>query len=252
MSSVESTERQGGIVSSLRRIPRKVWLRMAVLLAILATGFVLVRFTPLGDYLDQEQMIELFDGLRASPWSPILLIGLYLVLAPIGLPMSPLVAGGSVVFGPVLGSLYNTLGLLLGAMSAYYVGKALGRDFIVHLAGPRLRRAERAFERRGFWALVQIRFLPIPFWLVSYGAAMAGVKIPRFMITSTLGLIPATVMHSYFLWKVVNDRSWITGSLYLTCWGAFVLVTGWPTLCETWRRRQRYRELMERRKGRAD
>jgi uncharacterized membrane protein YdjX (TVP38/TMEM64 family) len=252
LSPVASPERKGGIVSALRRVPRKAWLRMALLLAILATGFLLVRFTPLGGLFNKDRMIALLDGLRASPWSPALLIGLYVILAPLGLPMSPLLAAGGVVFGPVWGSLYNTLGLLLGAMSAYVVGKALGRDFIVHLAGPRLRRVERAFERRGFWPLVQMRFLPIPFWLVSYGAAMAGVKVPRFALTSTLGLIPATVMHTYFLWRVVTDPTWLTGVLYLACWGTFVVVTGWPTFRDTWRRRRRYRELTERRQERPD
>ena len=252
MSSAASPERKGGIVATLRGIPRKVWLRMALLVTILATGFILVRFTPLGGYFERERMITLLEGLRASPWSPVLLIGLYLVLAPLALPMSPLVAGGAVVFGPFLGSIYNILGLMLGAISAYYVGKALGRDFIVHLAGPRLRRAERAFERRGFWPLVQVRFLPIPFWLVSYGAAMAGVMVPRFLLTTTLGVIPATVMHSYFLWKVIIDPSWLAGALYAVCWGAFLVVTGWPTFRRTLRRRRRYRDLMERRRGRGD
>ncbi len=245
-----SNAEQKGIIAALRRIPRKVWLRMLLLVAIMASGFVLIRFTPLGDYFTRDQMIALLEQLRASPWSPVMLIGLYIVLAPI-LPMSPLVAGGGVVFGPFWGSLVNTIGLTFGAMSAFYVGKALGRDFIVHLAGPRLRRAERAFEKRGFWPLVQIRFIPIPFWLVSYGAAMAGVKAPQFLITSTLGLIPATVMHTSFAWKLITDPSWLAGALYLACWGVFAVVTGWPTLRESLRRRQRYRELTEQRKSRS-
>ena len=60
------------------------------------------------------------------------------------------------VFGPVLGSLYNTIGLVFGATSAYYVGRALGREFIVHLAGPRLRRAERVFEEHGIDDFTQV------------------------------------------------------------------------------------------------
>ncbi len=245
-------ERKGrqNVVMALRRIPGKVWLRMLLLVAILASGFILVRFTPVGEYFTREQMIALLERLRASPWSPVVLVGFFAVLAPIGLPMSPLVAAGGVVFGPYLGSLYNTLGLMAGAMSAYYVGMALGREFIVHLAGPRLRRVERVFERRGFWPLVQARFIPFPFWLVSYGAAMAGVKAPLFLVTSTLGLIPATVMHTSFLWKLFTDPSWLVGALYAACWGALALITGWPTFRQALRRRQRYRELMEQRKSR--
>ncbi len=223
---------------------------MALLVAIVAASFIAVRFTPLGSYFTREHLDAIRDQLEASPWSSVLLIVLYVVLAPLGLPMTPLVMGGGVIFGPYLGSFYNTLGLMLGATSAYYVGKALGRDFIIHLVGPRLRRAERVFEKRGFWPLVQLRFVPIPFWLVSYGAAMAGVKIMRFLITSTLGVIPATVMHTVFLWKLITDPSAMVGVLYMACWGVLVVVTGWPTFREGLRRRRRYRELTERRQSR--
>ncbi len=242
-------EERRGIVAALRRVPSKAWLQIGVLVALLVLGFVLLRFTPLGDYFARDRMIELLEQLRGSPWSPLILIVVYVVLAPLGVPMSPVVVGGGVVFGPWLGSFYNTLGLVLGAMAAFYVGRALGRDFIVALAGKKLRRAEMIFERRGFWPLVQARFLPLPFWLVSYGAAMAGVKAPRFLTTSTLGLIPSTLMHTYFSSQLILNPSAMMGASYILVWGAFNVVTGWPTIRQGWRRRQRYRELMKQRQG---
>lgn len=240
---------------------------MSILVAMLATGFVLVRFTPVGDYFTRDNVIATFERLAGWPGSPVLLILLYGVLAPMGLPMSPLVLAGAVVFGALWGSFYNTAGLVFGAMTAFYVARFLGRDFILHLVGPRLRRAERIFERRGFWTLVQARFVPVPFPSVSYGAAFAGVKAPRFLVTSTLGLIPATVMHTYFMARIY-DQTVVQGAsaaraegggvspvattlaLYFGIWGAMILVTGWPTLREGLRRRQRYRELREQREAR--
>ncbi len=256
----------GGFLAAFKRIPRKAWLRMALMVAILATGFALVRFTPLGELFTREQMIATLERLRAYPGFPLLLIALYGILAPMGLPMTPLVVAGAVVFGPVWGALYNTAGLVLGAMTAFYVGRALGHDFVAHFVGPgRLRRAERLFERRGFWPLVQTRFLPLPFPVVSYGAALAGVKAPQFLVTSTLGLIPATVMHSYFMSTLFlqavggpqapagpgGASPAVTLAVYLTLWGAFAVVTGWPTWREGLRRRARYRELKERRRSRV-
>ena len=105
---------------------------------------------------------------------PLLLAALYVTITPLGLPATPLVIAGGMVFGPLLGSLYNTVGLLIAAMAGFFFAGALGREFVVRIAGQRLRRAERVFARQGFWPLVQIRFLPIPFSMVSYGAALAG------------------------------------------------------------------------------
>lgn len=249
--SESSTQPRQGLIAGLRRVSVKAWLRMAILVAVLATGFLIVRLTPLGDYLTRDNIVALQEQLRSSPWSAGGLVLGYFVLAPLGVPMSPLVLAGAVVFGSLWGSVYNILGLVLGAMSAFFVAKALGRELIVQLAGQRLRRAERVFERRGFWPLVQTRFLPIPFPLVSYGAALAGVSASRFFITSTLGLIPSTAIHSYFMAEVYRRPAPLTLALYIATFAVFNLLVGWPTLREGLRRRRRYRELVERRRTRA-
>ncbi len=266
-SRMTAEPEQKGLVAALRRIPRKVWLRMLLLVAIVGAGFVLVRFTPLGAYFTREYVVATFERLESWRWAPVLLIVLYSVMAPLGFPMSPLVLAGALVFKAFWGSVYNTLGLTIGAMTAFFLARVLGRDFIVHLAGQRLRRAERIFQRRGFWTLVQARFVPVPFPVVSYGAAFAGVKAGRFLITSAIGILPATVMHTYFMARIyyftfgsetppamfadggLSPFAW-TLVVYSSLWGTLIVVSGWPTFRQALRRRQRYRELMERRSSR--
>jgi len=235
------------VLGVLRRIPPGTWLRVAVLVALLATGFLLLRFTSLGEIFDRDRLTATFDVWRTEPWAPILLIVLYAAGAVIGLPMTPLVIVGGVVFGPWLGFGLNLLGLIAAAMSGYWVTRVLGRDLVVRLGGERLRRAERIFERRSFWPLVQVRFTPLPFSLINFAAAVAGVAPPRFLASSVLGLIPATLLHTYFMARLYRDWSLLVFVLYISLWVALALVTGWPTYREGWRRRQRYRELRERR-----
>lgn len=243
----------GDLQRSLRRVPARLWLRIGLLAAILATGAVLIYFTPLRQYFTPERMIELLDRLRSHPATPFLLVGSYAVATPLGfIPVSPLVIGGGVVFGAALGSFYNVVGMVAGAMVGYFVAKLLGRDFVVQIAGPRLKRAEKVFERQGFWPLVQVRFLPIPFGLISYGAALAGVKASRFLITSAIGLVPATVIHTYFGSRLIleSDRA-VTFILYMACLAAFNVIVGWPSIRQNIRRRRRYRELIEHRSERS-
>lgn len=199
-----------------------MWLRLSVFAALLLMGFVLVRFTPLGDLLAKERMGSFIDGLRLLWWSPFLLVGLYTVMGPLGLPTGPLLVGGA-VFGPLHGFIYNLVGLFVGAALSYLVARLLGRDFVARVTGERFRRAEHLFERHGFWPLVQTRFLPIPFPVVNFGAALAGVR-PRLFLTSTLvGLIPSTMIHTYFIAKLFAtggvERA-ITFAMYAS---AFVL-----------------------------
>ncbi len=232
------------IPAALKRVPKSAWLKLAFLAALLAGSLALILWTPLGDYFTEERMVALFDHLRSFWWAPLALIGLYVVTTPLGFfPATPLVIAGGLVFGPVWGSLYNILGLVAGAMSGYYVARALGREFVVRIAGERLEQAEKVFRRRAFWPLVQTRFLPIPFPVVSYGAAIAGVPAPMFLASSALGITPATVVHTYFMPAMLLRPSWSTGFLYAVALVVLNLVAGWQNVRAWWRHRQEQRQL---------
>lgn len=168
-------------------------------MAILMGAALLFRFTPLSEWLTRDRMIELLAQLRETWWAPLALIGLYVVLSPTGLPVSPLVWGGGVVFGLWWGWLYNFIGTLLGASASFLLARALGRGLIVHMAGESLlARVETILERHGFWTLVRVRFLPIPFAVINFGAALAGVRWPEFVGASLIGLAPSMVIWTYF------------------------------------------------------
>ena len=232
--------------SEKRRIPNNVWLRVSLFIALLLVGIALVRFTPIGEVLTEERVLSLIETLRGTWWAPLLLIGLFVVVSILGLPPVPLLVGGA-AFGAFYGSIYNMVGLLLGASLAYWVAKLLGRDFVVRVTGQRFRRAESIFERHGFWPLVQTRFMPLPFAAVNFGAALAGVRPMFFLVATTVGLIPSTLIHTYFIAEAITTQGReraFTLALYA---GAFVLFnvllsTLW--LRERTQRRKRYRELV--------
>lgn len=232
------------VLDKLSQIPFKVWLRLSILVAMLVGGAALILWTPLGDYFTEEAMIALLEDVRSLWWTPLALIAAYAIITPLGfIPVSPLLVAGGFVFGPFWGSVYNVTGLLVGAMVGFWVARLLGRDFVVQLAGKRLRRAEMLFEKQGFWPLVQTRFLPIPFAFISYGAALAGVGTGRFLITSAIGVMPATITHTYFAPRLLKDPDPLIGLLYLGILVMFNVVVGWPSIRERLRRRRRLEEL---------
>jgi len=123
-----------------------------------------------------------------------------------------------------------------------------------HLAGNKLKRVERLIARRGFWGLVGIRFLPIPYPLVNYTAALAGIRPALFMTTTALGLIPGATIYTYFaslLPKAASgDLSGILGKLAAIS-ALMLLLTFIPQIWNAKKRRERYRELCARRRTRA-
>jgi uncharacterized membrane protein YdjX (TVP38/TMEM64 family) len=162
-----------------RRLPKAALVRFAAFVLLIALAFAAVRFTPLGGYLTKEYLRGALETLQFAWWAPLALVGLYLVLCPLGLPATPLMIAGAVVFGPWLGTLYGFIGLMLGAIASYLLAKRMGGELIQHYAGHRLRPIERALARHGFWYLVGARFFPLPFpWSTSPWRWRASASCP--------------------------------------------------------------------------
>ena len=251
-----------GVAAAARRVPTVVGharfplgatLRFGALLLLIVGGAAALRFTPLKQFLDRSRLVALFDHLRDASWAPLALLGLFVVLAPVGLPMTPLIIASGVVFGPWLGALYNTIGCLSGAAVSYWLARLMGRDFVRRVAGKRLKRVETLMRRRGFWGLVGVRFLPVPFPVINFGAALAGISFPTFMLTSALGLTPSMFVYTNFastLFEVARggDRSGLIKPAAALATVMLVSVT--PAVVQQVRRRQRYRRLVVERHAR--
>ena len=238
--------------SEKRRIPSGLWIRVSLLIALVLTGIALVRFTPVGDYLTDEHLLALIETLRSTWWTPFLLIGLFAVVSVLGLPPVPLLVGGA-AFGVLCGSMYNIMGLLIGAFLAYWVARILGRDFVVRITGDRLRRAENIFERHGFWPLVQTRFMPLPFAVVNFGAALAGVRPIFFLTSSMAGLIPSTLIHTYFIARAMATHGRaraLTLALYAGAMVLFNILLSALWIQDARQRRKRYLRLVALRAAR--
>jgi len=233
---------------NLRRIPLNLLVRVVFLMSLVIGAVVLATSTPIGEYLNEEQLSLWLSEFRQAWWSPVLLIGLYL-LTPFGLPAGPLLVAGS-TFGVLYGSIYNVTGLFLAAVMSFLLARFLGREFVVHITGKRLRRAERYLHRFGLWPLVQTRFLPFPASVVNFGAALAGVPMRLFLMASLIGFIPSTVIHTYFIAELIaNERQdrIFTGVLYLGTFVVFNFVIGWSWIKEQLKRRKRYYQLCQQR-----
>jgi uncharacterized membrane protein YdjX (TVP38/TMEM64 family) len=234
-------------------VPRPLLVRFLILVAIVATGFAVLRWTPLADMMTVEEISALFDRLRETWWAPALLIVTYVILCPVGVPATPMMIAGGVVFGTVLGTFYNVLGTFLGGAATYFLGRLLGRDLVLHLGGKKLKRVERVIARRGFWSLVAVRFLPLPFPLVNYCAALAGIRPVLFLTTTAIGLTPIVFLFTYFADTLSRLAEQDRSGVYLQFAAAslgMLLLTLVPQLLAARKRRERYRVAVAARRNR--
>jgi len=249
------------LIRSPSRFPRRAVLRFVLFVGIVVVAALLVRFTPLGHYLTKEAVLAFVSGLREAWWSPLLLIALGAALYPLGLPATPLMVAGSLVFGAVEGSLYNFLSTYAGALSGYWMARTLGSDLLRHIAGARLKLLEKQLARRGFGYLVVTRFLPLPFPAVNFGMALAGIRFWPYAISSAIGLAPAITVWTIFyasLGDIMASEEGLTGSgetrqlVFRLAVVMFLLAffSLLPNRLNQLGRRRRYRKLLAERRER--
>ena len=136
--------------------------------------------------------------MRGLWWAPAALVGTIVVLGSVGLPATPFIIAGAAIFGPVWGTFWNWVGIFLCSLTGFLLARLLGREFVERIGGAKIQRAEKLLHRRGFMPLIAIRFLPIPFTLVNAAAAVVGVKLPKFLAATAIGLLPPIAILTYF------------------------------------------------------
>jgi uncharacterized membrane protein YdjX (TVP38/TMEM64 family) len=232
---------------------RKHLLKFLTLGVIVVAGFAAIRFTPLRDHLTGPALEALLGRLRGNRWAPLAFLGAYVGLLPFGVPASPLMLAGGIVFGAWEGSLLNFLGVMAGGSLTFFLGRSLGRGFIEQIGGRRLERLEKRLARASFWSLVGFRFLPFPFTVLNYAAALVGMKPATFLASTAIGTAPPILLYTWFaseLSRAVGEERQAVLTrlgLALLALAAMIFV---PRLVVNIRRRSRYQKLVRMRRNR--
>jgi uncharacterized membrane protein YdjX (TVP38/TMEM64 family) len=185
--------------------------------------------------------VAALEEIGRQPWAPVALVVLWAVTTPIGLPASPLVFASGAVFGTFWGWIYSLIGATVAATTSFWVARLLGHDILARFLGEeRLGRVEDLVGRHGFWTVFRLRFIFLPFFLVNFAAALAGMRFGRFIIATILGLAPSLFVYNYFSHALVDataaDRQGVWRNLALAM-VAFLALTLVPQVIARFRNR---------------
>ena len=183
--------------------------KAAIFIVFLIAAIVLVRFTPLKEYLTADKLGSLLKA--AGPWTPVAYIGLYAAGVCLFLPGTLLTAVGAAVFGPYFGFIYVWLGAMLGASLSFFIGRYLGRDFAASLIGDRLKKYDEAIGRNGFATVLYLRLVYFPFTPMNFGMGLTRVRFRDYFSGTALGIIVGTFIFTFFIGtvkEVWSDGHW--------------------------------------------
>jgi len=186
---------------------RTALLKALVLVAFLALAITVVRFTPVKDYLTAEALGKLLD--KAGIWAPVAFILVYAVGVCLFVPGTLITAIGAAIFGPYWGFLCVWVGAMIGASTAFFLGRGLGREFAASLIGDRLKKYDDAIERNGFATVLYLRLVYFPFTPMNFGMGLTKVRFRDYFLGTGLGIIAGAFIFTFFFGTL--KQVWVSG-----------------------------------------
>jgi uncharacterized membrane protein YdjX (TVP38/TMEM64 family) len=182
------------------------------------TAILLFRFTPLREYLHPQVLKDLFAA--SGPLAPFLFILAYTIGVCLFLPATLFTGIGALLFGTYWGFLCNITGAMLGASTAFFIGRYLGRDFAASLVGDRLAKYDRKIAANGFAVTLYLRLIFFPYGPLNFGMALTRISFANFFWGTFCGIFAGGFAMTFFFATVTEV--WSSGQ-WEKLWG-------WKTL----------------------
>lgn len=139
----------------------------------------------------QDELTRTFAGY--GWWAPAVFAVLYALVTLTPLPKTVFSLAAGVIFGIPMGLGAVLVGALVGAVAAFGLARALGKDTVHRWLGHRLDGLDRGLEQRGFITIVVARLIPvIPFTTTNYLAGLTSMPLGQFTTATALGILPAS------------------------------------------------------------
>lgn len=175
-----------------------------LLLSLLCAPFLLAYHYGLGSYMNIATLNVHRESLHQYVvdhyvYSVLQFIGSYIVVAAFSFPaVSLLTLLGGFLFGTLRGACYTNIGATIGATIAFLSYRYLFGAWVREHYGHRLLVFNNEIAHYGAWYLVVIRLIAIiPFFVANALASMAPISIQTFIWTTSLGIIPTSLIYSF-------------------------------------------------------
>jgi uncharacterized membrane protein YdjX (TVP38/TMEM64 family) len=182
-------------------LPRRAAWRRWWPLAAIAVGIVLVFAFDIDQFASFQHLKahhqRLSEFVAAHYVEAILaFFALYVTFVALSLPGAIwLTVAGGFLFGITVGAIVAVLAATTGASLLFLATKTSLGDYLHEHAGPWLAKVERGFADNQWSYLLMMRLFPaIPFFIANLVPAFLGVRLPVFIVTTLIGIIPATII----------------------------------------------------------
>ena len=146
-----------------------------------------------------EQVAQRVRALGEHRFAGWYVLGIFAAGSLLFVPITALVLGTILAFGPGLGSVYGYLGVVLASALTYWSGRLLGARALLRLQGPRLVRFGELLRAGAFRASVLARLLPLGnFTAINMFVGSLRAPFLAFLAGSSVGALPGLLVFALF------------------------------------------------------
>jgi uncharacterized membrane protein YdjX (TVP38/TMEM64 family) len=174
-----------------------------LLFLLLIVAVVAVQQFHLEQYLDHGRLVRF--GADHRPMLPLIYLAVWAV-GPLFMPGLPITLAGGVLFGPIWGVIYTSLGSTVGAGLVFLVARYLARDWVAgKLAGTRLVSLDDKVARHGWKIVALTRLVPVfSFSLLNYAFGLTRISFWPYLGATFVCMLPSTIAFVYFSSNIVD------------------------------------------------
>ncbi len=164
--------------------------------------------------LQNYSLVELRSVVsRFGSAAPLIYILLFMILPVFLFPVPVLVLCGGILFGIGQGTAYTLAGSVLNSILMYYLGRFLLRDFSEGFMATRIPATIitllHSHNQRALGSIFFVlRLIPlVSYNLINYVAGTTQIRLPVYLLTTVVGILPGTIVFLNTGDKSLNLRS---------------------------------------------
>jgi uncharacterized membrane protein YdjX (TVP38/TMEM64 family) len=176
----------------------KFWIAVAVVAIIIA-----VRVSPIGALISLDTLRvyrgDLTEWVAANTvLASIGYVAIYIAATALSLPGAALLSlTGGFLFGAIFGTMLISVGATTGATIVFLFARTLFGDRALAKVSDQYPQLVAGIRRNAWSYLLVMRFIPLfPFFFVNLAAAVVGVRLPTYLLTTFFGIMPGSIVYS--------------------------------------------------------
>ncbi len=185
----------------IERTPSKrsfVGYRIALLLVLIITCLIIVRFSPLRAYLDISTLKQMIDD--TGNWGYLLFMLFFVVAAILNIPGTLFLVIGILLFGYLWGPVLSYFASFSGAIATFYIGRFIGGKALSQIKSSFVRSLLDEAETKPFRTLVILRVLIQFSPIIGYTLALTNIKTRHYIAANLVALTIPTVLISILMY----------------------------------------------------